>query len=274
MDTPVIGMIGGVIAVAIAISVGGTILATTTDQCVDVIYTEGVPDPDPVEWEPYWVVREDRIDDASYWREPFTELPQHDPDSSNNFLGSRAWENRHVYESILAECQCPQVGEGANSDCLDWVARAMHFNIMYDNDIDQHCGTDADMSFFGAAFTEDDGATGYGAGGSGYFTLWDDCRAQPLSFPGINNNNAGVCLVESGNWDPDTNPAVVDPLLRSDYLRVYHPQSADQIAEKYAWVTTCDTAESTILTGYSVITIIILLAVAAALIMTMRYLLL
>ena len=286
MDTPVIGMIGGVIAVAIAISVGGTILATTTDQCVDVIYTEGVPDPDPVEWEPYWVVREDRIDDASYWREPFTELSAYvegDLDGGNA-RGSSIWDNRHILAQVLDTCKCSinsvvYHGPPNNNDCLGQaIDGTTSRNLNYQNMISRCQAPDADYSFFGPYHSELTGdGPGYGCSiyddpnCPGYGTFLDSCRLKPLGYSATGSNVANWCLTADGEtWDADTNPAVFDYLNRTDYLRVQDPVSADQIAEKYTWVTTCDTVEDTTTASYAIISLVVLVAAVVVVVGVLR----
>ena len=287
MDTPIIGMIGGVVALAIAISVGGTILATTTDQCVDVIYTEGVPDPDPVEWEPYWVVREDRIDDASYWREPFTELSAYVEGDvyGGDALGSSIWDNRHILAQVLDTCKCSTNsvvyhGPPNNNDCLGRAIDGTIYRDLNDQNMISHCqAPDADYSFFGPPFQgmTDGQGDGWGCDANVVIdcpnlgTFLDSCRLEPLGHSRTYHNAGNWCLTADGNnWDADTNPALFDYLNRTDYLRVQEPVSADQIAVKYTWVTTCGTAENTTLASYAIISLVVLVAAVVVVVGVLR----
>ena len=257
---PIIGIIAGVVALAIAISVGGTILATTTDRCEEIIYVEGVPEEHPGAggiphqyyheqdaYPPHWILREDRIDDASYWRDIFTELPAYDADGGNH-TSSKMWDNRHVFSELAETCQCRSVG--IPSDPTNLQACGVYLLVTtYWYSFETYSGglclsstptSIPDYSFFGPQYkfqTEPHEGVGYGIppadinntryfpGQHTYMTNLDLCRLYQ-TVTDIAHNSTRWCLTaDGGTWDADTNPAVIPPLEPDDYWVILDPLS-------------------------------------------------
>ena len=140
-------------------------------------------------------MREDRIDDASYWREPFTELPAYvegDLDGGDA-RGSAIWDNRHILAQVLDVCQCSinsvsEFGAPGSNNCLGRViSGVLSRDLNYQNAISRCQAPDADYSFFGP-YLADLYADGPGYGCDifndpnclPYGTYLDDCRLEPL----------------------------------------------------------------------------------------------